>query len=219
MSLLALVPLLSPAASAHDAVLSEANAAGKVVMEPFTGIGFEQQKQIDNTDYHLHATAVRCMLGQCKMAMARAYAIGLYTEDKQPVNETAVLTGAMRRSLVLVMDKDVAGHHIAKGFDKSLLPRIRKAQAGSKRGAGKDALRDFTGCFNRQKMLKKGSEVYLLWTPDDKLVVYIDNRLMTVIDSPILCRAVFDMYLGEDSVFRKYRNMSFTFHDGVTAEA
>jgi hypothetical protein len=38
--------------------------AGKVVMEPFTGIGFEQQKQIDNTDYHLHATAVRCMLGQ-----------------------------------------------------------------------------------------------------------------------------------------------------------
>ncbi len=38
--------------------------AGKVVMEPFTGIEFEQQKQIDNTDYHLHATAVRCMLGQ-----------------------------------------------------------------------------------------------------------------------------------------------------------
>jgi hypothetical protein len=42
---------------------------------------------------------------------------------------------------------------------------------------------------------------------------------MAVIDSPILCRAVFDMYLGEDSVFRKYRNMSFTFHDAVTAEA
>jgi len=32
----------------------------------------------------------------------------------EQVNETAVLTRAMRRSLVLVMDKDVAGHHIAK---------------------------------------------------------------------------------------------------------
>lgn len=32
----------------------------------------------------------------------------------EQVNESAVLTGAMRRSLVLVMDKDVAGHHIAK---------------------------------------------------------------------------------------------------------
>lgn len=30
------------------------------------------------------------------------------------MDETAVLTGAMRRSLVLVMDKDVAGHHIGK---------------------------------------------------------------------------------------------------------
>ena len=29
-------------------------------------------------------------------------------------NETAVLTGAMRRNLVLVMDRDVARHHIAK---------------------------------------------------------------------------------------------------------
>uniref|UniRef100_A0A7I4BFW0 Uncharacterized protein n=1 Tax=Physcomitrium patens TaxID=3218 RepID=A0A7I4BFW0_PHYPA len=137
MGLLALLPLLS---NSHDAVLSHSNAYEKNVKEPFTGIEFEQQKQIDNNDYHLQATAVRCMLGQCKMAMARAYAIGLYTEDKQPVNETAVLTGAMNRILVLVMDKDVAGHHIAKGFDKSLLPRIRKAQAGSKRGSGKDAV-------------------------------------------------------------------------------
>lgn len=38
--------------------------AGKVVIEPFTGIEFEQEKQIDETDFHLHATAVRCMLGK-----------------------------------------------------------------------------------------------------------------------------------------------------------
>jgi hypothetical protein len=105
------------------------------------------------------------------MALARAYAVGLYTEDGQhvrqfthlhsfvshfflaacscshpdtralslvpfsshcahasyggkipimmrawqEVDEVAVLAGGMHRSLVLVMDRDVAGHHIAKG--------------------------------------------------------------------------------------------------------
>jgi hypothetical protein len=58
----------------------------------------------------------------------------------QEVDEVAVLAGGMHRSLVLVMDRDVAGHHIAKGFDRSLLPRIRKAQAGNKKGNGKDAV-------------------------------------------------------------------------------
>jgi hypothetical protein len=33
----------------------------------------------------------------------------------QEVDEVAVLAGSMHRSLVLVMDRDVAGHHIAKG--------------------------------------------------------------------------------------------------------
>jgi hypothetical protein len=32
----------------------------------------------------------------------------------QEVDEVAVLAGGMHRSLVLVMDRDVAGHHIAK---------------------------------------------------------------------------------------------------------
>jgi hypothetical protein len=32
----------------------------------------------------------------------------------QEVDEVAVLAGSMHRSLVLVMDRDVAGHHIAK---------------------------------------------------------------------------------------------------------
>jgi hypothetical protein len=140
----ALVPMLWQS-SAPSSALSEPSpppsSPSKVVTEPFTGIQFQQQKQIDNADYHLVATAVRCMLGQCRMALARAYAVGLYTEDGQhEVDEVAVLAGGMHRSLVLVMDRDVAGHHIAKGFDRSLLPRIRKAQAGNKKGYGKDAV-------------------------------------------------------------------------------
>lgn len=43
-------------------------------------------------------------------------------------------------TLRLVFARNVEGGHIAKGFDRSLLHRIREAQ-GSKVGGGKDDLR------------------------------------------------------------------------------
>jgi hypothetical protein len=186
------------------------------VKEPFTGIEFPRSKD----HYLLLGTAVRCMLGQCKFAKARAYAVGLYVEDGNSVHQwmpknsneevfSRVLRAPVARRLVLVMDKDVAGHHIAKGFDRSLLPRVRKSQGGQKSGPGKDALRDFTRCFSQEKILRKGTEISLVWRPDDSLIVLIDSSARAVIHSPILCRALFDMYLGPDSIFKKYRNMSF----------
>jgi len=161
------------------------------VKEPFTGIEFPRSKD----HYLLLGTAVRCMLGQCKFAKARAYAVGLYVEDGNSVHQwmpknsneevfSRVLRAPVARRLVLVMDKDVAGHHIAK-------------------------LRDFTRCFSQEKILRKGTEISLVWRPDDSLIVSIDSSARAVIHSPILCRALFDMYLGPDSIFKKYRNMSF----------
>jgi len=152
------------------------------VKEPFTGIEFPRSKD----HYLLLGTAVRCMLGQCKFAKARAYAVGLYVEDGNSVHQW-----------------------MPKGFDRSLLPRVRKSQGGQKSGPGKDALRDFTRCFSQEKILRKGTEISLVWRPDDSLIVSIDSSARAVIHSPILCRALFDMYLGPDSIFKKYRNMSF----------
>eukprot|EP01018_Ginkgo_biloba_P028219 Gb_30628 [translate_table: standard] len=56
---------------------SPPNQKDDTVEEPFTGIEFPRFKE----DYLLVGTAVRCMLGQCKFAKARAYAVGLYVED------------------------------------------------------------------------------------------------------------------------------------------
>jgi len=130
------------------------------VKEPFTGIEFPRSKD----HYLLLGTAVRCMLGQCKFAKARAYAVGLYVEDGNSVHQwmpknsneevfSRVLRAPVARRLVLVMDKDVAGHHIAK-------------------------LRDFTRCFSQEKILRKGTEISLVWRPDDSLIVSIDSRIM-----------------------------------------
>lgn len=199
------------------------------VKEPFTGIEFDWRKEIQQDeakgDYHLLGTAVRCMLGQCKFAKARAYAVGLYVdnlnEELLKASEDArfqtLLAMHTPRSLLLVMDQDVAGHHIAKGFDRSLLSRVRKAQ-GSKTGPGKDALKEFTRCFNQETLLRKGSEVCLIWRPDDALVIMINSRVCAVIQSTILCQALFDMYLGPNSIFKRYRNMSFTFHNNSDTE-
>ncbi|KAH9306279.1 hypothetical protein KI387_010683, partial [Taxus chinensis] len=181
------IPALSIAAAL---ILAEKNtnisacesAYNETVKEPFTGIEFPRLKE----DYALLGTAVRCMLGQCKFAKARAYAVGLYLEDGNNVHQCVhensndevfkqVLRAPVARRLVLVMDKDVAGHHIAKGFDRSLLPRVRKAQGGQKSGPGKEALREFTRCFNQEKMLCKGTEVSLVWRPDDSLIISINS--------------------------------------------
>lgn len=218
-------PLSALAVIQHSSprLLEPASTPAKA-KEPFTGIEFDWKRNIRQADaegdYHLLGTAVRCMLGQCKFAKARAYAVGLYVknmdEELWKVNEDApydaLLSMQTPRNLLLVMDQDVAGHHIAKGFDRSLLPRVRKAQ-GSKAGPGKDALKEFTQCFNREKLLRKGTEVSLVWRPDDTLVIMIDSRVCGVIQSSILCQALFDMYLGPNSIFRRYRNMSFTFHN------
>ncbi|KAI5081655.1 hypothetical protein GOP47_0001398 [Adiantum capillus-veneris] len=185
------------------------------VKEPFTGIEFDWKRNIRQAEaegeYQLLGTAVRCMLGQCKFAKARAYAVGLYVENVDEglwkvsggdARFQVLLSMQTPRNLLLVMDQDVAGHHIAKGFDRSLLPRVRKAQGG-KAGRGKDALKEFTQCFNQEKLLKKGDEVCLVWRPDDTLVVIIDSRVCGVIQSSILCQALFDMYLGPNSIFKR----------------
>eukprot|EP00898_Chlorokybus_atmophyticus_P008732 jgi/Chlat1/8860/Chrsp91S08158 len=189
------------------------------------------------------------MLGQCRFAKARAYAVGLYVdeslakqlhqrESNAAVDENgsdvigdgaaivredkcaAVLAApGAGKQLTLVMAHDIAGHHIAKGFDRSLLPRVRAAQGNQKKGPAKNALKEFTTVFNKIKLLRKGTRVTLHWMPGGSLGVLIDASCRAVIQSPQLCWAVFDTYLGPDSVFARYKNTSFVFVDGSTASA
>eukprot|EP00238_Polyblepharides_amylifera_P007177 CAMPEP_0196580298 /NCGR_PEP_ID=MMETSP1081-20130531/28358_1 /TAXON_ID=36882 /ORGANISM="Pyramimonas amylifera, Strain CCMP720" /LENGTH=215 /DNA_ID=CAMNT_0041900133 /DNA_START=144 /DNA_END=788 /DNA_ORIENTATION=+ len=140
----------------------------------------------------LVGTAVRCMLGQCQWTRARAYAVGLYVEKSDFLSQwrAASEQGSLpsesasepsieqdessrwyrlldadtptNRTLVLLMDQDVKGEHIAHGFDRSLLKRVRAAQGG-KKGPAKEALKEFTNVFRSQAMLAKGTEIQMVW--------------------------------------------------------
>ncbi|GAQ86101.1 hypothetical protein KFL_002700200 [Klebsormidium nitens] len=208
--------------------------SAEALAEKFTGIQFPLQVRMSKKcgeggqQYHLLGTAVRCMLGACSYKYARAYAVGVYIEEGQearrwlPGNGAGpATTEALRRELLaavgagrmlrLVMDRDVDGHHIAKGFDRSLIPRVRERQGGFKKGDGKNALKQFTKVFYSEKILKKGTKVELLWRPDNSLVTSIDGRVASVIYSPILCQSLFDVYFGSDNIFSKYNNTAFQF--------
>lgn len=100
--------------------------------------------------------------GLCNLAIARAYAFALYLDPRAapgspeaPADDEEVLARlnpmpdcssgappqkATPMTLRLVFARNVEGGHIAKGFDRSLLHRIRQAQGG-KVGGGKDDLR------------------------------------------------------------------------------
>ena len=98
--------------------------------------------------------------------------------------------------LRLVMLHDVKTEHVANGFDKGMLPRIRQAQ-NSKVGAGKDTLREFTAFLRRQKQWKKGTNLEFVRTPRGIVVVRVDGKVELTLKSEVFSWALFDTYYGK----------------------
>jgi hypothetical protein len=112
-----------------------------------------QRRLADDVEAHLMGCNVRCMLGWCKLAIARAYAFGLYVDDdalkathKLIVSEVddnpkssssrphavpllldlkLAEPSACTLSIVLVMARDIAGEHLAHGFRNSVINRLK----------------------------------------------------------------------------------------------
>jgi len=151
----------------------------------------------DGVKQHLVGVGMRCMLQRCDVHLARAYAIGLYLDHSYVAGfEPAKLTDPrLRKTLRLVMAREVKGPHIAKGFDRTLIPKMRQ-KTGRKQGPGKEALKTFANAFNRCGTLDVGAEVLFVFGGDGTLSVYIQNVPAARIDSAELCEAVMEMYVG-----------------------
>jgi hypothetical protein len=107
--------------------------------------------------HYLLGCNVRCMLGWCRLSIARAYAFGLYADGAaltaaghmRPGSSSSTTTttttlvdelldakergdvSAGELSLVLTMARDIPGEHMAHGFRNSILFRLKQRAAGS----------------------------------------------------------------------------------------
>ena len=149
------------AIQAASAVLSVNLAThSDVIREHRTGHTFELHRPLEVDEgvreAHLVGCNVRCMLGWCRVAFARAYAFGLYLDDDAiravrkdrtatlAIGDNGVsspsssllarLLDAKQKSpteftiaVVLVMARDISGEHLAHGFRNSVINRLKGA--------------------------------------------------------------------------------------------
>lgn len=123
------------------------------------------------------------------------------TRPKQDVEVKAeAAAGFIPVTLRMVVVREAAGGHLAKGFDRGLLQRVRHAQKG-KKGEGKAALRQFVRIFSRRKMWTPGTVLDFTRLKDGSLVVAVDGEVETVLRSSQLSWALLDLYVGPDGHF------------------
>lgn len=148
----------------------------------------------------------------------KVYAFGLYVD---PAGARSVLSSFAGRSaselehddafyqrildrnfgttLRLVMTRDVGGEDMADAFDGALRPRVQHAAAEMGMPDGEEALDIFRGFFSLGEMTK-GAELVFTCSPEGVLWTTIKGEPQPQIESPGLCWALFDVYLGEHPI-------------------
>ena len=97
-------------------------------------------------------------------------------------------------SLRLVMTRNVDGETMASAFEEALKPRVERAAAEMSMPGGVEALQTFRGYFSVEEMTKGAELVFTC--AHDTLYSNVKGDERPAIDSPTLCWALFDVYLG-----------------------
>ena len=148
----------------------------------------------------------------------KVYAFGIYV-DEQPARQTlSSFAGQTARdlerndafynrmldldfsmSLRMVMTRDVDGETMADAFDGALRPRVQHAAAEMNMPGAEAALETFRGYFSVEEMTKE-AELLFTCTPEGKLSSLVKGEPAPDIESPALCWALFDTFLGEHPI-------------------
>ncbi|KAH7279142.1 hypothetical protein KP509_37G007100 [Ceratopteris richardii] len=106
------------------------------------------------------------------------------------------------KAIKIVLVRDVDGATFWSALDEAVSPRLEAANAGA---AGKEALDAFGEVF-KGRSLKNGTSIYLNWVQPFRLEVAVsgDSMIPKCVEASIvssdLVSALFDVYLGENSV-------------------
>ncbi len=151
------------------------------------------------------------------MLNIKVYAVGLYIDqepakvaladwagkepkelEKNKAMFQRMLEMDMGMTLRLIMTRDVGGEKMAEAFEKALAPRVEKAAAEMNMADGTDALAAFRGYFGVDKVTDDSELIFSC--VDGTLYTTIKGGVAEDIESPALCWALFDVYIGEKPI-------------------
>ncbi|HET7040276.1 MAG TPA: chalcone isomerase family protein [Gemmatimonadales bacterium] len=189
-------------------------AQGRMI-EPNSGVPFPLRISAPGGGEHiLTGTGIRTKT----FLQVKVYAFGLYVDSAAAAAALASHAGKDLRALQkdtafygdllklqfpmtlrLVMTRNVGGEDMADAFDGALRPRVQQAAADMNMPGGEEALDRFRAYFSVGEMTKE-AEVLFSCTPDGTLSSRVKGEDKEAIQSPALCWALFDVYLGRKPI-------------------
>ena len=218
---MAAAPAAVPAAAVRAAVAGAAGQAGapESVREPVSGVTFPVAltPPAAATPHWLMGTGIR----RRTIFRVKVYAFGLYVDADAARTALAEFAGATAEALGrdqhftrrlldldfgmalrLVMARTVGGTDVAEAFDDALRPRMPRAGAGADDAA--EALARLRGHLDVEEV-RRDAEIVFSCGPAGRLAMTVDGAERPPFESRALCRALFDVYLGEDPIERDGR--------------
>ena len=166
------------------------------------------------TPQRLMGTAIR----QRTIFRVKIYAFGLYVDPEGARASLSRFAGAsasmlerdesfyrqlleleFAMTLRLVMIRTVDGDDVAETFDDAIRPRVAQAATETNKATELAALERFRTYFDVDEV-DAGTEIVFSCGPTGRLTASVGGEERSPIDSRVLCRALFDVYLGEDSI-------------------
>ena len=187
--------------------------AQPIAIEPSSGVIFPMEVGVPGQDvrHYLAGMGIRTKT----FLKVKVYAFGLYVDrdaaettlsewkgkmwpdlQKDDTFYAMLLAMEFPITLRLVMTRNVGGDDMAEAFDGALRPRVQAVAA--EMPGGEAALDQFRTYFDVEEMTKESELIFTCG--GGTLSSSVKGEVMADIESPALCWALFDVYLGEDPI-------------------
>jgi hypothetical protein len=99
----------------------------------------------------------------------------------------------------LVTTRGLTGEALGDAFEEALKPRVQRAATALNMPGGEAALERFRAYFDVRE-LPVSTEIVFACGPSGSVITMVGARAPLEIESPALCWALFDVYLGDRAI-------------------